>query len=138
MWGGQAPAGAVEQLLDTFPPTRGLILGSYGEASPAVTALQDALAAAIAAREWREMGARTEAEARGIVASQLRRELSIASHAGHARMLLGRRAYVGLSRDAAQQLAYRRAGDHDGVAVFIPPVEEARRRRERRARGGRA
>ena len=65
-------------------------------------------------------------------------ELSIASHAGHARMLLGRRAYVGLSRDAAQQLAYRRAGDHDGVAVFIPPAEEARRRRERRARGGRA
>ena len=84
------------------------------------------------------MGARTEAEARGIVVSQLRRELSIASHAGHARMLLGQRAYVGLSRDAAQQLAYRRAGDHDGVAVFIPPVEEARRRRERRARGGRA
>ena len=36
---------------------------------------------------WRRMGSRTEAEARGIVASQLRRELSIASHAGHARML---------------------------------------------------
>ena len=134
----QAPAGPVELLLATFPDCRGLILGAYGEASPEVEALEDSFGAAIAAREWRQMGTRSEAEARGIVRSQLRRELSVATHAGHARMLLGRRAYVGLSRDAARALADRQAGDHDGVAVYIPPAAEARRRRARRAAGGRA
>lgn len=131
----QAPPGPVELLLRTFPPCEGLIFGSYGEVSPQVHALLEAFAIAIAAREWRDMGARSEREARGIITTQLRRELSVASHAGHARMLLSRRAYVGLSRDGARALADRRAGDHEGIAVYIRPTAEGARRRARRGGG---
>ena len=82
------------------------------------------------------MGARTESEARGLITTQLRRELSVATHAGHARMLLSRRAYVGLSHEGARALGDQRAGDHQGIAVFIPPTAEGARRRAQRARGG--
>ena len=41
------------------------------------------------------MGARTEAEARGVVMTQLRRQLSLAVHAGHMRVIHARCAYVG-------------------------------------------
>ena len=130
----QAPAGPVELLLRTFPPCMGLVFGSYGEVSEEVHALESAFAVAIAAREWRSMGARTESEARGLITPQLRRELSVATHAGHARMLLSRRAYVGLSHEGARALGDRRAGDHQGIAVFIPPTTEGARRRAQRAR----
>ena len=132
----QAPPGPVELLLRTFPACMGLVFGSYGEVSEAVHALESAFAVAIAMREWRSMGARTESEARGLIATQLRRELSVATHAGHARMLLSRRAYVGLSREGARALGDQRAGDHQGIAVFIPPTTEGARRRAQRARGG--
>ena len=58
----------------------------------------------------------------------------MATHAGHARMLLSRRAYVGLSHEGARALGDRRAGDHQGIAVFIPPTTEGARRRAQRAR----
>ena len=124
----------MELLLRTFPPCMGLVFGSYGEVSEEVHALESAFAVAIAAREWRSMGARTESEARGLITTQLRRELSVATHAGHARMLLSRRAYVGLSHEGARALGDRRAGDHQGIAVFIPPTTEGARRRAQRAR----
>ena len=76
----------------------------------------------------------TQREARGLITTQLRRELSVATHAGHARMLLSRRAYVGLSHEGARALGDRRAGDHQGIAVFIPPTTEGARRRAQRAR----
>ena len=107
---------------------------TYGEVSEEVHALESAFAVAIATREWRSMGARTESEARGLITTQLRRELSVATHAGHARMLLSRRAYVGLSHEGARALGDRRAGDHQGIAVFIPPTTEGARRRAQRAR----
>ena len=75
------------------------------------------------------MGARTESEARGLITTQLRRELSVATHAGHARMLLSRRAYVGLSHEGARALGDQRAGDHQGIAVLKSP-------RRPRGRGG--
>ena len=131
---GQAPPGPVELLLRTFPPCIGAVFGSYGEVSEEVHALESGFAMAIAAREWRSMGARSESEARGIITTQLRRELSVASHAGHARMLLSRRAYVGLSQEGARALSDRRAGDHQGIAVYIPPLSEGARRRWQRAR----
>ena len=81
----QAPPGPVELLLRTFPACMGLVFGSYGEVSEAVHALESAFAVAIATREWRSMGARTESEARGLITTQLRRELSVATHAGGTR-----------------------------------------------------
>ena len=81
------------------------------------------LARAIAEREWREMGARTEAEARGIIMSQLRRQLSLAAHAGHMRVLHARIAYVGLSHDAAVAEAIRQgAPEAAHVAMWPGPV----------------
>jgi hypothetical protein len=61
------------------PAVTGLGFGSYGEASRGVHTLLTVFARAIAEREWREMGARTEAEARGIIMAQLRRQLSLAA-----------------------------------------------------------
>ena len=78
------------------------------------------LARAIAAREWREMGARTESEARGIVMSQLRRQLSLAAHAGHMRVLHARCAYVGLSHDAAVAEADRQGAPEAAHAAMWP------------------
>ena len=94
------PSGPCLRRLREFPPVMGLVFGSYGEASQAVRTLLAVFARAIAAREWREMGARTEAEARGVIMTQLRRQLSLAVHAGHMRVLHARCAYVGLSHDA--------------------------------------
>ena len=68
-----------------FPAVAGLAFGSR-----AVHTLLAVIARAIAECEWREMGARTEAEARGVIMSQLRRQLSLAAHAGHMRVLHAR------------------------------------------------
>ena len=85
---GRAAAWAVPvRRLREFPPVMGLAFGSYGEASRPVHTLLAVLARAIAEREWRETGARTAAEARGVVMTQLRRRLSLATHAGHMRVL---------------------------------------------------
>ena len=86
------PPGPCLRRLREFPAVTGLAFGSFAEASRGVHQLLAVLARAVAAREWREMGARTEAEARGIVMSQLRRQLSLAAHAGHMRVLQARSA----------------------------------------------
>ena len=43
------------------------------------------------------MGARTAAEAGGILQGQMLRQLSVASHAGHMRVLYQRLRWVGMS-----------------------------------------
>ena len=76
------------------------------------------------------MGARTESEARGIVMSQMLRQLSLAGHGGHMRVLQARCAYVGIAHDAAIAEAARQPGHARGCAcghVARPGV--ARRRR---------
>ena len=75
------------------------------------------------AREWREMGARTESEARGIVMTQLRRQLSLAVHAGHMRVIHARCAYVGLSHDAAVAEAVRQGAPAAAHAAMWPGPE---------------
>ena len=78
------------------------------------------LAAAVAEREWREIGARTESEARGIVMSQMRRQLSLAVHGGHMRVLQARCAYVGISHDAAVAEAVRQGAPEAAHAAMWP------------------
>ena len=117
------PPGPCLRRLREFPTVVGLAFGSYAEASRGVHTLLTVLARAIAEREWREMGARTEAEARGIIMSQLRRQLSLAAHAGHMRVLHARIAYVGLAHDAAVAEAIRQgAPEAAHVAMWPGPV----------------
>ena len=62
-------------------------------------------------REWREMGARSAAEAGGILQQgQMLRQLSVASHAGHMRVLHQRLRWVGMSPAQAE-----RAGGAQGI-----------------------
>ena len=61
--------------LRSFGQTRGLAFGAYGEASPDVHALLTVAADGLAARQWRDMGARTLEEARSFIVSSLRRRL---------------------------------------------------------------
>ena len=56
------PPGPCLRRLREFLAVAGLVFGSYGEASRPVPTLLAVLARAIAEREWREMGARTEAD----------------------------------------------------------------------------
>ena len=98
----------------------GLVFGSYGEASRPVHTLLAVLARAIAEREWRETGARTEAEARGVVMAQLRRRLSLATHAGHMRVLHARCAYVGLAHEGAVAEAARQGAPEAAHAAMWP------------------
>ena len=114
------PVGPCLRRLREFPRVEGLAFGSYGEASPAVHTLLMVLATAVAEREWREMGARTESEARGIVMSQMRRQLSLAVHGGHMRVLQARCAYVGISHDAAVAEAVRQGAPEAAHAAMWP------------------
>ena len=117
------PVGPCLRRLREFPPVTGLVFGSYGEASPGVHTLLAVLARAVAEREWREMGARTESEARGIVMAQMRRQLSLAAHAGHMRVLQARCAYVGLAHGAAVAEAARQGAPADAHAAMWPGPE---------------
>ena len=63
--------------LRSFVQTRGLAFGAYGEASPDVHALLTVAADGLAARQWRDMGARTQEEARSFIVSSLRRRLGL-------------------------------------------------------------
>ena len=53
----------------SFSQTRGLAFGAYGEPSPDVHALLTVAADGLAARQWRDMGARTQEEARSFRSS---------------------------------------------------------------------
>ena len=71
--------------------------GSYGEVSPALRDFVRTCGGLAGEREWREMGARTAAEAGGIITARLQRQLSVAIHAGHMRVLYARLRWVGMS-----------------------------------------
>ena len=107
---GYAGAALTAYLDATFPPVWGLVAGSYGEISPAMRRFVRRCGALAGEREWREMGARTAAEAGGILQGQMLRQLSVASHAGHMRVLYQRLRWVGMS---AAQAA--RAGGASGI-----------------------
>ena len=59
----------LDRYLRSFSETRGLAFGAFGEASPDVHALLTVAADGLAARQWRDMGARTQEEARSFIAS---------------------------------------------------------------------
>ena len=118
-WRTMAPGPCLTRLRE-YPTVEGLVFGSYGEASPAVYTLLGVLARAIAEREWREMGARTESEARGIITTQLYRQLCVATVGGHMRVIHGRAQYVGRSHAMAVAEAERQRAPEAATAAAWP------------------
>ena len=120
------PPGPCLTRLREYPLPEGLAFGSYGEASPTVHALLEVFAGAIAVREWRGMGARSESHARGIILTQLRRQLCVATVGGHMRVIHARACYCGHTRAAAAAEAERQApGPVAAAAAAWPPPRPA-------------
>ena len=88
-WDG-TPPGPVRRLLDSFPPVRGLCVGAFSEASPAVDQLLQAVAERASITTWRELGARTPKEAKAHYVASLRRNLGVSAMRENARLVLYR------------------------------------------------
>ena len=65
------------------------------------------------------MGARSVAEASGFLTARIRRDWGIAAVRAHARLFLGRRRYIGLTREQARGLAVAAVAAAPGEA---PPA----------------
>ena len=89
--------------LRSFGQTRGLAFGAYGEASPDVHALLTVAADGLAARQWRDMGARTQEEARSFIVSSLRRRLGLVICREFARHRIRRVPYIGVPRAVVER-----------------------------------
>ena len=101
--GAMAP-GPVLQLLLQYPDAVGFAFGGYGEAGPnAISLLHQTVQRA--AVEWRAMGSRSEAEARGFLTAVLLRRWGVTAARASARVRLGRVRFAGLTR--AQVLALK-------------------------------
>ena len=89
----RTPVGSVgptEQKLLTFEPVRGLVFGAWGEASPEVSKLLNAMARAGARRHWRGMRCREPSTATGVLAWMLRRRWGLTALRENARLKLDR------------------------------------------------
>ena len=80
----------VEARLRTYPPTVGLALSRYGEASDATHRLLAAAASCGAQEHWRTTGARSATEARAQFVSRLRRRWGAVIHRETARVIVER------------------------------------------------
>ena len=78
----------------------GLAFGAYGEASDGMEQLALEIVERRSQAEWRRMGARSDAEAKGFIAAQLRRRWGLCAVRERARMLLARLPQVGLLTSA--------------------------------------
>ena len=111
--------GAVLALITTFGQTRGLVWGNYAEASDDVHQLRECAAAEAARQNWERMGCRTEAEARGYFAAQMRYRWGIAAARAFARHRVRRVCYVGAARrPRAAQIVGRPEGEW-GMATAV-------------------
>ena len=113
---GTAPGalGPVESKLRSYDPVRGLVFGTWGEASPDVERLLSALCRVGAAAHWRSMRVPTPESAHGILAWMLRRRWGLTALREAARLKLERLAFVGRGAGAA---ADRRIAASEGAAA---------------------
>ena len=86
---------AVSSVLHGYPQVRALVVGQYGEASLDVHELLDLAVDAATSRDWRYLGARSQAEARGYYTASMRRAWSCLFVREMARHRLRRVIYVG-------------------------------------------
>ena len=87
--------GPVEARLRTFDPVRGLVFGTWGEASPDVERLLAAFCRAGATHHWRTMRAASPDTAQGVLAWLLRRRWGMTALREAARLKLERLEFVG-------------------------------------------
>ena len=109
--------------LRSFGQTRGLVFGAYGEASPDVHALLTVAADGLAARQWGDMGARTQEEARSFIVSSLRRRLGLVICREFARHRIRRVPYIGVPRAVVEQRMQRGqliGGPQARVPLYVP------------------
>jgi hypothetical protein len=82
--------GPVEAILNRYPRVEGLVVGAFGECSPAVHKLIGSIVEHTTAKSWRLMGCSSPVEAKSIVTNKIRREVGIAATKGIARLKLDR------------------------------------------------
>ena len=98
---------------------RGLVFGQYAEAPVDVHELISAAADGMAAKWWRLYGARSQAEARSIFVSRLRRQMGVFAAREMARHRLRRVPFVGVPRAViARGLAGRGAAPGAGPVAL--------------------
>ena len=105
--------GPVSARLRTFDPVRGLVFGSWGEASPDVHQLVTALSVAGKRRHYSHIGAESPSDACGGLAWLVKRRLAMTAVRGNARLMLARLEHVGRGAVAA---ASRRADANSEAA----------------------
>jgi hypothetical protein len=94
--------------LRSFGQMCGLAFGAYyGEASPDVHALLTVAADGLATRQWRDMEARTQEEARSFIVSSLRQRLGLVICREFARQLTRRVPYIGVPRAVVERRMQR-------------------------------
>ena len=84
--------------LRALGPVRAAVWGNYGEASDDVHQLLDIVADLASKKAWRQLGARSVAEARGYFVQQLRRSWGLTAVRAFARHRLRRVQFVGAER----------------------------------------
>ena len=106
--------------------------------SPDVHALLTVAADGLAARQWRDMGARTQEEARSFIVSSLRRRLGLVICREFARHRIRRVPYIGVPRAVVEQRMQRGqliGGPQARVPLYVPYADTPTSTSTRRARG---
>ena len=123
----QYSAAGTNPILDrlrSFGQTRGLAFGAYGEASTDVhasTRCSRWRPTALATRQWRDMEARTQEEARSFIVSSLRRRLGLVICREFARQRIRR-----VARGVYRRAAGRRRAAHAARPARRRPQAECR------------
>ena len=108
--------------LRSFGQTRGLAFGAYGE-RPRPRRARGVAADGLAARQWRDMGARTQEEARSFIVSSLRRRLGLVICREFARHRIRRVPYIGVPRAVVERRMQRGqlvGGPQARVPLYVP------------------
>ena len=103
--------GPVRRQLQSYGRIRGFVFGAFGEVSKDVQKYTEELAEMGSERTWRDMGARSQMEAKNLIRTMIRESIGIEAVRGNARLLLDRLAVM--SGDAAKA-KQRREGSRFG------------------------
>ena len=117
--------GPVLTTLRQFESVRGIVFGTYAESSRDVQRLMEIAAEAGASVGWREMGTRTEKEARGFLVAYLRRRWGTAAAIAQSRMRLARLPYVGRTFVEARAMGSVAGADATTNHLISPTAVEA-------------
>ena len=97
--------------------------GLRAEKKPIIYALLTVAANGLAARQWRDMGARTQEEARSFIVSSLRRRLGLVICREFARHRIRRVPYIGVPRAVVERRMQRGqliGGPQARVPLYVP------------------